>query len=86
MMGVRRQGSRLNGPCLPCPTLLCGRSCGISLALLPAGGHDCEPARHDCEPRINNVGLVADNVGRAHAPESMIVGREGCSIASRALN
>jgi len=26
MMGGRRQGSRLNGPCLPCPTLLCGGS------------------------------------------------------------
>ena len=39
--------------------------------------------RPDCEPRINNLGLGADNVGREHPTESMIVGLEGCSIASR---
>jgi len=39
----------------------------------------------ECEPRINNVGLGAENVGREHAPESMIVGQDGCSIASRAF-
>jgi hypothetical protein len=38
---------------------------------------------NDCEPRINNVSSGADNVGREHAPELMIVGGEGCSIASR---
>ena len=48
--------------------------------------HECEPARHDCRPRINHVGSGADNVGRTHAPESMIVGLEGCSLASRACN
>jgi hypothetical protein len=31
-------------------------------------------------------GSGAMNVGREHAPESMIVGRAGCSIASRASN
>ena len=54
--------------------------------LVSIGLSECEPARHDCEPRINNVGSGAENVGREHAPESMIVGREECSIASRACN
>jgi hypothetical protein len=31
------------------------------------------------------VGLGADNVGREHAPESMIVGQKRSIIASRAL-
>jgi hypothetical protein len=39
-----------------------------------------------CEPSCNNVGLGVDNVGRTHAPESMIVGQEEYSIASRPLN
>ena len=39
--------------------------------------------KDDCEPRINNVGSGASNVGRRHAPESMIMGQKGCSIASR---
>jgi hypothetical protein len=47
---------------------------------------ECGPTRHECEPRINNVGLGAINVGRTHAPESMIVDQDGCSIASRTLN
>jgi hypothetical protein len=58
-------------------------SCGTTL---PVRGNQCEPRRHDCEPRINNLGSGADNVGRRHAPESMIVGQRGCSIASRPLN
>ena len=32
------------------------------------------------------MGSGANNVGRAHVPESMIVGLEGRSIASRTLN
>jgi hypothetical protein len=40
----------------------------------------------DCEPRINNVGFGAINVGWEHLPESMIVGQDGCSIASRTFN
>jgi hypothetical protein len=40
----------------------------------PVRGNQCELARHECEPRINNVGSGAINVGRMHAPESMIVG------------
>jgi hypothetical protein len=46
----------------------------------------CEPAGVDCEPRINHVGLGADNVGREHPTESIIVGLEGAIIASRAFN
>src|SRR5262245_17440845 len=48
--------------------------------------NECEPARHDCEPRINNVGPGAINVGLGHTLESMIVGQNGCSIASRACH
>jgi hypothetical protein len=33
----------------------------------------------------NNLGLVADNVSRRPQLESMMVGPEGCSIASRPL-
>jgi hypothetical protein len=55
-------------------------------ATLPVGVNECEPMGDHCRPRINNVGSGAINVGREHAPESMIVGRKGCSIASRALN
>ena len=40
----------------------------------------------DCEPRINNVGSGAINVGRRPQLESMIVGQNGCSIASPASN
>ena len=43
-------------------------------------------AECDCKPRINNVGSGAMNVGRRPRPESMIVGPEQCSIASRACN
>src|SRR5215475_1480120 len=45
-----------------------------------------EPTRHECEPRINHVGSGALNVGRRPPPESMSVGREGCSMASRTPN
>jgi hypothetical protein len=33
-----------------------------------------------------NVGSGADNVGREHSTESMIVGQNKCSIASRTSN
>jgi hypothetical protein len=48
--------------------------------------NDCEPTGDDYEPRINHVGSSAMNVGRRHAPESMIVGLKGCSMASRTFN
>ena len=51
----------------------------------PVRCNKCEPAGDHCKPRINNVGSGAMNVGRMHVPESMIVGREECSIASRAF-
>jgi hypothetical protein len=35
---------------------------------------------------INNVGLVADNVGPEHVPESIIVGQKGYLMARRPLN
>ena len=37
------------------------------------------------EPRIHTVGSGAQNVGRTHAPASMMVGQEGCSMASPAF-
>jgi hypothetical protein len=37
---------------------------------------------NDCEPRINNLSSGAINVGRTHAPQSMIVGQEEGSMAS----
>jgi hypothetical protein len=40
----------------------------------------------DCEPRINTMGLGADHVGRKLRRASMMVGQDGCSIASRASN
>jgi hypothetical protein len=46
----------------------------------------CEPAKCDCEPRINHVGSGANNVGREYPTESMILGQNGRSIASRASN
>ena len=62
-------------------------SCAMAYwAARPVGVNECEPMRHDCEPRINTVGSGAMNVGREHAPESMIVGLDGCSIASPACN
>jgi hypothetical protein len=65
----------------------------ISL-MAPANSHphatnrctSCEPTRDDCEPRSNTVGSGAINVSRKPRLESMIVGREGCSIASRTPN
>jgi hypothetical protein len=54
-------------------------------ATLSVSCNDCEPTRHDCKPRIKSVGSGARNVGREHALESMIVGQDGRSIASRAL-
>ena len=36
-----------------------------------------------CKPRIKTVGLDAVHVGREHAPESVMVGQAGCSMASR---
>jgi hypothetical protein len=44
---------------------------------------ECEPAKHDCKPGINHMGSGAINVGRVPRRESMIVGRDGCSRASR---
>ena len=41
---------------------------------------------NECEPRINTVGSGAINVGRKPRLESMIVGLDECSIASRAFN
>ena len=53
---------------------------------LPVRGNVCEPMRYDCEPTCNTVGSGAINVGLAHALESMIVGRDEHSMASRLLN
>jgi hypothetical protein len=57
-----------------------------SLVMVTSVENDCEPTGDDYEPRINHVGSGAMNVGRRHAPESMIVGLKGCSMASRTFN
>jgi hypothetical protein len=48
---------------------------------LPVRCNQCGPARGDCKPRINTVGSGAMNVGRTHAPESMIVG--SCALPTK---
>jgi hypothetical protein len=58
----------------------------FSVPPLSIAVNECGPTRYECEPRITHVGSGANNVGREHAPESMIVGQDGCSIASRAFN
>ena len=54
--------------------------------MLPVRGNQGELTRHDCEPSINTVGSGAMNVGRRPCRESMMVGRDRCSIASRVFN
>jgi hypothetical protein len=44
------------------------------------------PDRNRLRPLTHNVGSGAMNVGRVHAPGSMILGQAGCSIASGTLN
>jgi hypothetical protein len=38
------------------------------------------------EPRISNMGLGADNIGREHPPESMIVGQKGALLRAIILS
>jgi hypothetical protein len=66
-----------------CQRIVCKRRRG---AMLSVRCRSCEPTRDDGEPSCNHVGSDADNVGRTHAPASMIVGQHGCSIASLASN
>jgi hypothetical protein len=71
---------------IPCLTHALSTSYPAKNSPYNCARRECEPVGEDCEPRINTVGSGAMNVGRAHMPESIIVGREGCSIASRPLN
>jgi hypothetical protein len=50
------------------------------------GYNNMGPGAENVSPRINNVDSGAENVGRTHAPESMMVGQNGYFIASRLPN
>jgi hypothetical protein len=80
---ARKNQRECSGVKRVCQRILCAMA---RRATLPVCCNEYEPTRHDCKPRINNVGSGAMNVSREHAPESMIVGQAGCSIASRAFN
>jgi hypothetical protein len=58
----------------------------FGVPLLSVAVNECGPTRYECKPRITHVGSGANNMGREHAPESMIVGQERFSMASPASN